>query len=170
VDLPDDLPVEHRRAVRLVVLDTEDNVLLFRTRHPEYPEFGLWWELPGGGIDPGETFVDTAVRELFEETGFRVDPTRIGPPTWTRCATYKQQGRRRVQDEVVMTVRLARVRPPIEVSGQTDYELVAYVSARWWPLADLLTTTERCYPGRLPELLPALLTGEHVDEEFEVWS
>ncbi len=170
MELPDDLPVEHRRAVRLVVLDPTDHVLLFRTRHPEYPEFGNWWELPGGGIDPDETFVDTAVRELFEETGLRIDPAQVGPPTWTRCATYKERGRRRVQDEVVMTVRLTEERPDVVVSGQTEYELLCYLSTRWWPLADLLATTERCYPGRLPELLPALLAGEQVDEEFEVWS
>jgi 8-oxo-dGTP pyrophosphatase MutT (NUDIX family) len=170
MELPDDLPVEHRRAVRLVVLDSADHVLLFRTRHPEFPEFGTWWELPGGGIDPDETFVDTAIRELFEETGLRVDPAQIGPPTWKRCATYRQQGMRRVQDEVVMTVRLPDELPAVDVGGQTEYELVSYLSTHWWPLEDLLATNERCYPGRLPELLPALLAGEPVDEPFEVWS
>jgi 8-oxo-dGTP pyrophosphatase MutT (NUDIX family) len=55
VRLPDDLPVERRSAVRLVVLDEREQVLLFHTRSPEFPEFGMWWELPGGGIDAGES-------------------------------------------------------------------------------------------------------------------
>jgi hypothetical protein len=75
-----------------------------------------------------------------------------------------------VQDEVVMTVRLTGNQPAVDVGGQTEYELVSYLGTRWWPLTELLATTERCYPGRLPELLPALLAGEPVDEEFEVWS
>jgi 8-oxo-dGTP pyrophosphatase MutT (NUDIX family) len=168
MDLPDDLPVDRRSAVRLVVLDEHGQVLLFHTRQPHHPDLGLWWELPGGGIDPGESYVDTAVRELREETGLTA--LRVGPPTWTRTATFKLRDSRRIQDEVVVIVPVAGVAPAIDVTRQLDYERDAYLSARWWPREELLATKERCYPGRLPELLPALLAGDRVDEPFEVWS
>ena len=35
------------------------------------------WQMPQGGIDPGETPVDAALRELEEETGVRRDLVRI---------------------------------------------------------------------------------------------
>jgi 8-oxo-dGTP pyrophosphatase MutT (NUDIX family) len=168
MDLPDDLPVEHRSAVRVVILDEGGQMLLFHTRQPALPELGLWWELPGGGIDPGESYVDAAVRELREETGLTA--TRIGPPNWTRTATFRMGSIRRVQEEVVVTASVAGVAPTISVAGQLDYEREAYLSARWWPVAEVVATTERCYPGRLPDLLPALLAGDRVDEPFEVWS
>lgn len=35
------------------------------------------WGLPAGSIDPGETPAEATVREVFEETGLRVRPTRV---------------------------------------------------------------------------------------------
>lgn len=46
-------------------------VLLTRQSEP-VPEF----QLPGGGIDPGETPLRALHREVFEETGWRIAPQR----------------------------------------------------------------------------------------------
>ena len=41
------------------------------------------WALPKGAIDPGESGVDAAVREVFEETGLVAEPVR----SWSRSST-----------------------------------------------------------------------------------
>ncbi|MEO3750111.1 NUDIX domain-containing protein [Streptomyces sp. B6B3] len=44
------------------------------------------WELPGGGIDPGETPRVAAVRELWEESGQRVAPDALTFAGFARTA------------------------------------------------------------------------------------
>lgn len=49
--------------------------MLLTLQHAPEPEF----QLPGGGIDPGEGPVAALHREVFEETGWRIStPRRIG--------------------------------------------------------------------------------------------
>lgn len=42
-----------------------------------HPTMSKWWDIPKGQMDPGETPVGTALRELQEETGIVVDPSAI---------------------------------------------------------------------------------------------
>ncbi len=169
IELPDDLPVIERDVVRVVVLDAEDRILLFHARDITAPELGTWWELPGGGTEPGETYVDTAIRELYEETGIAVVPDQLSAPNWRRTATFRYRGGRRLQHELVLTARLPGT-ATIDISGQLDYELEDYPESRWWPVADLRASAERFYPGRLAEVIDAHLTGEPIHDELEIFS
>ncbi|TCO73451.1 NUDIX hydrolase [Rhodovulum euryhalinum] len=49
-----------------------DGALLVTHQQEPIPEF----QLPGGGIDPGESPLTALHREVFEETGWRIDVTR----------------------------------------------------------------------------------------------
>jgi 8-oxo-dGTP pyrophosphatase MutT (NUDIX family) len=167
---PDDLPILRRQAVRVVVLDAQGSVLLFRTRDIAHPDLGLWWELPGGGLDEGETYLEAAVREIREEAGLAIDPGSVGPPSWRRTASFRHRQVRHVQDEVVVTAQLAATGPDIDVSGRLDYEHEDYVAFLWWPVERIVTSRERFYPGRLPALITPFLAGDEIDEPFELFS
>jgi 8-oxo-dGTP pyrophosphatase MutT (NUDIX family) len=158
-----------RNAVRVVLTDAGGRILLFHALTPDQIPDG-WWELPGGGIDPGESYLDAAVREIREETGLILGPGAVGPPAWRRDTTWKSRGVRRLQHEVVVRARVPGDRPDITADGQTPQELEDYVDVRWWELDEIIGSELRFYPGRLPELLPAFLAGEQIDEPFEQWN
>jgi putative (di)nucleoside polyphosphate hydrolase len=75
------MPGPHFRAgVVTVVRRADGRVLVFeRVDHPGQ------WQLPQGGIEPGERPVDAAWRELGEETGLGPDHVRLvaESPDWT---------------------------------------------------------------------------------------
>jgi 8-oxo-dGTP diphosphatase len=54
-------------AAAAVILDTQGRVLLVKHSYGR-----LNWELPGGGAEDGESIVETALREVLEETGLHV--------------------------------------------------------------------------------------------------
>lgn len=58
-------------SVTVVILDGRGRVLL--ARHAETGG----WVVPGGSVEPHETPADAVVREAWEETGLRVEPTRV---------------------------------------------------------------------------------------------
>lgn len=55
-------------AASAVVTDEHGRIVLHRRA-----DNGLW-ALPGGGMDLGESLADNVRREVFEETGLRVEP------------------------------------------------------------------------------------------------
>tara|TARA_Y100000588_G_C14034062_1_gene829953 strand:+ start:202 stop:768 length:567 start_codon:yes stop_codon:yes gene_type:complete len=54
--------------VNVVALNPDDELILVRQHR--FGSGELSWEVPGGVIDAGEDPIDTAVRELREETGY----------------------------------------------------------------------------------------------------
>lgn len=158
-----------RDAVRVVLADASGRVLLFHVMTPDELPDG-WWELPGGGIEPGEGYLDAVIREIREETGLILSPAQISPPTWRRDSTWRSRGQRRLQHEIVVLAQLAVDQPPVTDGGRTPEEAEDFVTARWWPVPEIIGSRERFYPGRLPELLPRFLAGETISEPFERWS
>ena len=61
--------VHHRGSAVMMPVDDRKRILL--VRQYRLPAQRFLWELPAGSVDPGETPLQTAKRELKEETGYR---------------------------------------------------------------------------------------------------
>ena len=60
------------------LLQDHRGVLLAR-RRDDAPDFGGFWEFPGGKVDPGETQEDALAREMQEERGVTIS---VGEEVW----------------------------------------------------------------------------------------
>ncbi|GAA4750046.1 NUDIX hydrolase [Gordonia alkaliphila] len=69
-------------AASVVLVDEDGRVLLVKRGHD--PQRGRW-SVPGGHVEPGETFEEAAVREVHEETGLEVT---VGEELWTATVPF----------------------------------------------------------------------------------
>jgi 8-oxo-dGTP pyrophosphatase MutT (NUDIX family) len=160
------VPSRRRQAARVVLLDRDGRVLLIESVDPADPDAPGWWEIPGGGMFPGEPSAHTVVRELREEAG--IHSADIGPVVWTQSVKFTFAGLYFDQDELIhvaWTEQTELDEPELEL-----FEAMAFRSIRWWALDEVVGHTGRFLPPRLPELLPALVAGQLPDPPLDISS
>jgi 8-oxo-dGTP pyrophosphatase MutT (NUDIX family) len=156
-----------RTAARVVVLDQYGHTLLLRAKDPADSSKGHWWEIPGGGIEHGETSAEAARRELFEETGI-VD-AEIGPCVWTQHSKFTFAGWKFDQHEHVHVAWTDRIDlDTIKPGGLEMFEAMAFGGHNWWQIDDLLASEDAVLPRRLREFLPDLVAGRLPDTPLDI--
>ncbi|UOX88378.1 NUDIX domain-containing protein [Amycolatopsis sp. FBCC-B4732] len=144
-----------RVGARILLLNRDDEVLLIHARDPDAPAH-RWWELPGGGQEPGEKLEDTARREIAEETGLVLD--KIGRKLWTRESRFSYRGREHHRLDHVYLARTDDTAPRIATRYSTN-ERAGLIERRWWPAAVVSECRDKLLPAELPDLLLVLLDG-----------
>ncbi|MGH9108671.1 MAG: NUDIX domain-containing protein [Acidimicrobiales bacterium] len=104
-------------AASAVVADDRGRILLARRRDNDL------WTIPGGGMEPGETIVETALREVEEETGLRVEVIRlVGIYSSPRHVVEYTDGEVRQQFSVCFAARpVAGILRPSEETSEVRY-------------------------------------------------
>ena len=59
------------------VIFRDGKILMNKRNDPHNPQFHGLWEFPGGGIEYGESVIDSLKREVKEETGYDVEPIKL---------------------------------------------------------------------------------------------
>lgn len=143
-------PPPVRPASRVLLLDRHDRLLLLRGVS-DSTGLGFWFPV-GGGLEPGESAEEAAVREVREETGREVT---LGPQVWVRRHVATWGGRTFDCRERWF---LARVESSeIDTRGFTADERQMVTRHAWWTLEELHQAEEMLVPADLARRLEALL-------------
>lgn len=133
--------IVERTASRVVLIDPEGKLFLIRGHDIEDPEHG-WWFTVGGGIGAEEDPSDGAVRELFEETGLGVEPSRLVGPVLERTAIFHFTYRTRRQYEKFFLLYVsgdeAEAVSSWNQDNLTDLERDVLDEVAWWDPADII--------------------------------
>jgi 8-oxo-dGTP diphosphatase len=151
-----------RQAVRALVVDTDQRVLLVRFEFPTATR----WALPGGGVEPGETDLDALHRELAEEVGL-LDAV-IGPQIWHRLHIVPfLNGEFDGQRERVYLIRC----PAFEARPRLSWEQMnaEFVhELRWWTVDEIAASDAHFVPNGLHALLASLLREGPPQDSIDV--
>lgn len=137
-----------RRAARVLLLNRDDRVLLFRGEDASEPTY---WFTVGGGMDDGETEIDCAVRETWEETGLRLDPDNIEGPIWEELSEFVIQGRLYRQTNVFYVARVDDFE--VSYAGFDGIERALVREHRWWSADEIAAADVPVFPVGLDRLV-----------------
>lgn len=133
--------------MRVLLVDTDDRLLLFHDSDPGILPLPTFWITPGGGVDPGESDLQAAVREVAEETGLVIAEGDLVGPLAERVVVHGYSDVVTTQDEQFWFVRCE----PFDVStaGHTEDELLTMTAHHWWTRDELEETAEDIWPRDL---------------------
>ncbi len=75
-------------GVGIIIVNNEGRILLKKRMNAHAP----YYSIPGGSLDPGETFEECAVREVEEETNLKIKNPRVIALT-NDLQTYQEEGK-----------------------------------------------------------------------------
>lgn len=148
--------MKHRETARVILQNRDGRFLLMHTHFEAHTGLTPRWITPGGGIDPGETPLIAAVRELREETGLVVDAAELGDLVEAVAGYWDWPNGHRFHSYVDHFYRIAVDDFELDAAGWTESEHHDVIEMRWWTTDELRLEDPVVGPPGLIDLLERL--------------
>jgi len=135
-----------RQAVRVLPISPTGQLLLLQCVKPGAPDAPFWVTI-GGGLEPGEDEREAAVRELWEETGIRVDPKDLRGPLASESVEFAWALYDIEQHQTYYVVDVETT--AVTFAHLEEVEVATTLGYRWWTLVDLRDTAEHVLDNQL---------------------
>jgi 8-oxo-dGTP diphosphatase len=139
-------PPKPRQAGRAILRDRAGRVLLIHFVLPNM----TFWATPGGGVEPGETILAAALREVREELGISV---ALEGPVHTAVGIFEFEG---TLIENTDHFFFGPWEGTPQLVGASQAESATLTAVRWWTVDEIEQTREDVFPRDLVDVLRRL--------------
>lgn len=156
-----------RNSVKIILLNSKNELLLLSTddksiKNKDGNYNGKFWQLVGGKIEEGETPIEAAKRELFEETGLNESDVIFGDIVWKGELDLNMKGSMTHINQCFIYAKTKK--ESVTLKNLTNEEKPVIKSLEWLSLEQIKNSNDIIYPVVLPEYLPDIINGNFPKE------
>lgn len=147
----------YRLNVGLIIVNTYGKVLICKRKNSNQ------WQFPQGGIDEGESPIEAAKREIFEEVGIKPSKIKVlgKIKDWVKYKIPKELAKKSFKKKGIVGQKqkwfIFKIKSEACISFVNDpdneFDDFAWVSY-WRPIALIVSFKKEVYRNVLAELLP----------------
>lgn len=158
-------------SIRIILINKKNEVLLMHAKDPSTTRVdgkynGDFWFLIGGEQEKGETIEQTAIRELYEETGLKESDFELGQVVWKGEFDLVLSGVKKRMKQKFIVAKTNKNR--ISLAHLTETEKKVIKEVKWFSLGDIKECKEIIYPILLSKYLPDILKGNFPKDLIDI--